>query len=161
MQPFAAPLLFAREPASAEGRIVMQATHLLFDPLAGFNDMVMAAARCWRGARDRGAPVQQRLYALLSPRGFDMLAPVLDSLLTLYEATLGRKFVTGPAVPSSDECLLLNLLDGSISRQGFIPDAEGQATSLDCAIISTRIMASMAKAEEGERERSANRMVAR
>lgn len=104
------------------------------------NGMVTVAARCWRAARDTGAPVQQRLHALLSPHDCGMLAPVFDSLMTLCEAALGRKIAVGGAVLSDDENLLLGLLDGSKPRRACIDCADGPARALDCAICSTRIM---------------------
>ncbi|EQB02876.1 hypothetical protein [Sphingobium baderi] len=43
--------------------------------------MLIAAARCWREARDNRQPVQPGLFSLLSREGHDMLAPVFDSFL--------------------------------------------------------------------------------
>lgn len=114
-------------------------------PSAGLRDLVTAAARCWRKARDLGAPVQQRLYAMLAPSNCDMLAPVLDSLMTLYEAALGRKIAVGGATPSEDELRLLGMLDGTTPRRTCIDCAEGPASALDCAICSTRIMLALRK----------------
>ncbi len=117
------------------------------EPLSGPGEWVMAAARCWRAARDCGAPVQQRLHALLSGRNRDMLAPVFDSLLTFYEAALGRKIATGREAPSPDECLLLGLLNEAkpwLARTGC---AEGLAAALDCAIRSARIMIALSERE--------------
>ncbi|QIG78560.1 hypothetical protein [Stakelama tenebrarum] len=102
--------------------------------------LVTAAARCWRRARDGGAPVQQSLYAMLAPNDCGLLAPVFDSLMTLCEAALGRKIAVGSIFLSQDELLLLGLLDGSRQRHACIACAEGAASALDCAICSTRIM---------------------
>lgn len=104
-------------------------------------DVVTAAARCWRSSRDKGVPVQQCLHELLSPRGCDMLAPVLDSLMALFEAALARRIAVGEGAELSvDEQLLLDLLDGSRPRHACLVCSEGAAHSLDCAICSTRIM---------------------
>ena len=102
--------------------------------------LVTAAARCWRGARDGGEPIQQALHAMLTPHDRGMLAPVFDSLLTLCEAALGRRITVGGVTLSDDEHLLLGLLDGSMPRRACIDCAEGAASALDCAICSTRIM---------------------
>lgn len=102
--------------------------------------LVTAATRCWRAARDAGRPLQQALHTMLAPSDHGMLAPVFDSLLTLCEAALGRRFSVGGTELSDDEHLLLGLLDGSMGRRACI-DCEGETASmLDCAICSTRIM---------------------
>jgi hypothetical protein len=73
--------------------------------------IVARAVRCWRAARDAHEPVQQRLHALLAPLGFDMLAPVIDSVMTLGETCLGRPLCRGcPFGPDGDEALLCRLL---------------------------------------------------
>lgn len=101
-------------------------------------DLLVAAARCWRDARDQGQPVQPCLFGLLSRHDCGMLAPVLDSLMTLCEAALGRGLRTGaPEKLSEDEHLLLGLFDGSRQWHGR---AGGAATTFDCALCSTRIM---------------------
>lgn len=104
------------------------------------DELVMAAARCWRAARDNRAPVQQRLYMMLMPHDCGMLAPVFASLMTLVEAALGRPIAVGGAMLSDDEHLLLGLLDGSKLRPICIDCTDGAASALDCAICSTRIM---------------------
>jgi hypothetical protein len=53
--------------------------------------VVLAAARCWRAARDAGRTVQPCLFATLRAHGAEMLAPVFDSLMSLYESALGRR----------------------------------------------------------------------
>lgn len=104
-------------------------------------ELVTAAARCWRTARDTGGRAQQRLHALLAPLDCEMLAPAFDSLMTLYERALGRRVVVGEArALSEDESLLLGLLDGSVSHDHRISCAEGPARALKCAICSIRMM---------------------
>lgn len=111
------------------------------EPLPGADELVTAAARCWRAAHDRGEPVQPRLHALLSRHDCGLLAPVFDSLMTLYEAALGRPVaVGGTAGLSEDEHLLLGLMDGSRPRRACLDCPQGAASALDCAICSTRIM---------------------
>lgn len=114
------------------------------DTLAIPADIVTAAVRCWRKARDERAPVQQRLYALLSRYDRDMLAPVFASLMTLCEAALGRRFLVGGATRSDDEHLVLGLIDGSIARRTCVDCAPGMGSALDCAICSVRIMLALA-----------------
>lgn len=77
---------------------------------------------------------------MLAPLDCGMLAPVFDSLMTLWEAALGRKITVGGVTLSEDELLLLGLLDGSRPRRACIDCAEGAASALDCAICSTRMM---------------------
>ena len=73
--------------------------------------VIARAARCWRRTRDEHGPVQQRLHALLAPLGYDMLAPVIDSVMTLGEACLGRPLCRGcPFGPDGDEALLCRLI---------------------------------------------------
>lgn len=88
--------------------------------------LIPAAARAWRRARDERSPVQQALYAALHPLRCGMLAPVLDSLLTLYETDAGRRLRVG------DEHDLLRLL----ARE----DDPAPGAALDTALRSTRIM---------------------
>lgn len=109
----------------------------------GPGGLVTAAARCWRDARDGGGPVQQALHAMLEAHDYGILAPVFDSFMTLFEAGLGRRIAVGGATLSTDEHLLLGLLDGSVPRSAFIDCAQGAASALDCAICSTRIMMSL------------------
>lgn len=73
--------------------------------------VIVNAARCWRTARDAGQPAQQRLHALLAPMGYDMLALVFDSIMTLGECCLGRALCRGcPFGPDGDEALLCRLM---------------------------------------------------
>ncbi len=112
-------------------------------------DILVDVARCWRQARDSGSPVQPSLFDLLARSG-DMLPPVFDSLLTLYEAALGRPVATGEAAMlSEDEACLLGLVEGSCPVQACIDCAEGAASALQCAICSTRIMIDLAAEARG------------
>ncbi|KTT68930.1 hypothetical protein, partial [Sphingomonas endophytica] len=80
-------------------------------------------------------------HRLLAPRGAGMLAPVFDSLMTLCEAALGRRFSVGTAGRlSADERLLLDLLGGSRRCRACIVCPEERAAMLDCSLCSTRIM---------------------
>lgn len=126
---------------------MMHAAVVRTEALPDTGTLVTAAVRCWRAARDRGEPVQQRLHAMLSRRECGMLAPVFDSLMTLCEAALGWPIRAGDAMAASgDERLLLGLLDGSMPRRACIECSEGVASALDCAICSTRIMIALATA---------------
>lgn len=115
-------------------------------PAAPIEEWLPVLARGWRAARDQHGCTQQRLHRLLAPRGWEMLAPVFDSLMTLCEAALGRPFAIGrAALLSPDERLLLGLLDGSRPRRACIDCAEGAAKALDCSICSTRIMLALTR----------------
>ena len=99
--------------------------------------MLIAAVRCWRTARDTGTSVQPPLFALLTHHGHDMLAPVIDSVMTLAESIAGRRISTGEGpVLSDDEHRLIGLLEGA----RLSPHKHGLAASLDCAVQSLRIM---------------------
>lgn len=106
--------------------------------------VVVESLRRWRTARDDGRPAQPGLYQLLSRRGHEMLAPVLDSLFHLCEAALGRRLIVGATASfSCDECLVVGLLDGSRSCRKCIACPESAAATLDCAICSTRLLMAM------------------
>jgi hypothetical protein len=110
-----------------------------------YHATLITAIRCWHKARDIGLAVQPCLYRSLAPEGYEMLAPVFDSLMTLYENALGRRVAIGEmAGLSSDENLLLAIFDGSRSRRACIDCPSGAGASLDCAICATRIMMGMA-----------------
>jgi len=121
-------------------------------PIADLSDsettLVPAALRCWRAARDAGAPVQQRLHKLLAPVRGAMLAPAFDSLLMLYELALGRRLVAGQsAALSADERMLLGLLDGAGVHGERFADTGAVAAMLDSAVRSTRVL--LARARRG------------
>lgn len=99
--------------------------------------MLIAAVRCWRDARDIGTLVQPRLFALLTQYGHGMLAPVIDSVMTLAESIAGRRIRTGEgSTLSDDEHRLIGLVEGAdvLHHKGSL------ATSFDCALKSLRIM---------------------
>lgn len=103
--------------------------------------LIAGVARSWRSARDRGQPAQARLYALLSPHHWEMLTPVFDGLMTLWESALARPVATGSGgILSSDETMLLGLLDGSVPPRECIACTSGTARALDAAIGTTRVM---------------------
>ncbi|MEA3004577.1 MAG: hypothetical protein QOH81_3365 [Sphingomonadales bacterium] len=77
-------------------------------------EIVIAAARAWRGARDAGSPIQPALYRSLKPHRCGVLAPVLDSLFGLYERATGKPIGAGApgcAALTADEEDLLGLFD--------------------------------------------------
>lgn len=112
---------------------------------AADGSLLIAAARTWRDARDRGAAVLPSLYAALAARGYGVLTPVLDSLLRLCEAALGRPIRTGAeAAVSDDEEMLLGLFaapDGA-ARIGC---PEMLVRPLATAFRSARIMIDLAR----------------
>lgn len=118
--------------------------HTSSPPSRGIAQLLPTLARGWRRARDRHACTQQRLHRLLAPHGAGMLAPVFDSLMTLFEAALGRGFAVGTAATlSADERMLIDLLDGSRPQRACIDCPEGAARALHCSLCSTRIMLAM------------------
>ncbi|MCG2841610.1 hypothetical protein L6Q21_11525 [Sandaracinobacter sp. RS1-74] len=113
----------------------------------GRDALLTAAARCWSAARGIGAAPQPRLHHLLAPSDCGVLAPVLDSLMRLLEAALGRPFAAGGrSGMSGDERLLIALMNGSAKGRSCGNCPEGVARALDCAICSTRIMLGLALA---------------
>ncbi len=113
------------------------------------NSLIVDAARCWRQARDSGNPVQPALYRALMGYGCGILAPVIDSVLALYEACSGRRFRT--AAPdyvgfSGDERRLLGLLRSG-EREPAVFDASASpdlARVMRIALRSARIMLRLA-----------------
>lgn len=114
------------------------------------NSMILDAARAWRDARDSRQPTQPALHRVLVTHRCGILAPVIDSVLTLYEACSGRRFHVGDPVHvglSADEHRLLNLLCGSGRCDTAVLDASaspGLAPALRIALRSTRIMLRLA-----------------
>lgn len=107
--------------------------------------LVPLLARCWRHARDRRAAVQVALHRVLAPRGWGILAPVFDGLMTMAEAALGRPIAVGAGADlSDDERLLLDLLAGTPPRCACLDCADGARRALDCSLCSTRIMLALA-----------------
>lgn len=103
---------------------------------------VIDSARNWRIARDVGDAVQPSLYKRLERLGAGLLAPVLDSVMTLFEAGFRRRFRAGnlsDAGFTRDECHLLALLEGGEigSIEWFDPDL---ASTMRIALRSARIM---------------------
>jgi len=113
-----------------------------FSPAAVWT--IIDSARNWRIARDAGDPVQPSLYRRLERFGAGLLAPVLDSVMALFEAGFRRRFRAGSPMDSGfsrDECDLLALLEGAdasaIGR--FDPSL---ASTMRIALNSARIMLS-------------------
>lgn len=103
--------------------------------------IIVDAARRWREARDTGLAVQPHLFATLADEGCGILAPVLDSLLHLFEVVLRRPLQTGSGEDlSNDEALLLDLLAGAKQRKDCLGSGRDMARAFDAALISARIM---------------------
>jgi hypothetical protein len=102
---------------------------------------IIDAVRSWRLARDSGEPVQPALLARLGAPGGGFLAPVIDGLLTLFEAAFRRRFVAGEALDcglTGDERRLLELLHHDEPTILVLrPDL---ASAMGIALRSTRIM---------------------
>lgn len=103
--------------------------------------IILIAARRWREARDTGLAIQPHLFAILSEEGGGVLAPVIDSLMHLYEIVLRRPVRVGrDRTMSQDEDLLLDLLTGAKQSRDAFMDAGGMGQAFDTALVSTRIM---------------------
>ena len=127
--------------------------HVVFpEPTAVRAELVIAATRCWRSARDAGRASTPPLHALLADECCPMLAAAFDSLLGLYEQALGRGLAIGwTGGLSEDEQLLANLLRGAGALPRCLAIAESSAHSFDCALCSTRILLALADEEEGSK----------
>ncbi len=103
--------------------------------------LILVSVRRWREARDTGVPVQPHLFAQLSRDGDGILAPVLDSLMHLYESVLRRPLRVGrDDATSQDEELLLDLLIGDKTCPDSFTDIGGLSQAFEAALASTRIM---------------------
>jgi hypothetical protein len=103
--------------------------------------MILVSARRWREARDMGLPVQPHLFTELAPEGGGVLAPVIDSLMNLYEIVLRRPVLVGREGRTSlDEELLLDLLTGTKQSRDLFSNNGGMGRVFDAALASTRIM---------------------
>lgn len=104
---------------------------------------IIEGARSWRIARDTGDPVQVSLYQRLEALGAGLLAPVLDSVMMLFEARFERRFQAGgpsDVVFTLDERHLLDMLeddDAVPPADQFHPDL---AKMMRIALRSMRIM---------------------
>ncbi len=103
---------------------------------------VIDGARSWRIARDAGEPIQPSLYKRLERWGAGLLAPVLDSVMTLFEAGFRRRFRAGRPSDTDftyDEHRLLALLDGQqvVANDPFDPSL---LSTMRIALHSARIM---------------------
>ncbi|MDB5703348.1 MAG: hypothetical protein JWN66_464 [Sphingomonas bacterium] len=104
---------------------------------------IIDAARSWRIARDSGLSIQPALYARLEARGYGPLAPVLDGLLTLFEAGFRRHFRAGDPSDSAitgDERQLLALLEDEESAPQVDYFRADLAGAMRIAVRSSRIM---------------------
>lgn len=111
-----------------------------FSPAAIWS--VVDGARCWRLARDAGDPAQPTLYKRLERWGAGLLAPVIDSVMSLFESGFGRRFRAGSLSEprfTHDEHYLLALLEdgGATPIDRFDPT---MVSTMRIALRSARIM---------------------
>jgi len=111
-----------------------------FSPAAVWT--IIDSARNWRIARDAGDPVQPSLYRRLEWLGAGLLAPIVDSVMTLFETGFRRRFRAGNLSDigfSRDEYHLLALLEGTDAAaiERFDPNL---ASTMRVALRSARIM---------------------
>ncbi|QUT07564.1 hypothetical protein KFK14_09280 [Sphingobium phenoxybenzoativorans] len=103
--------------------------------------LILSSARRWREARDTGLAVQPHLFSELAFEGFDIMAPVLDSLMHLYEVVLRRPMRVGRGGGASqDEDLLLDLLTGTKQSRDSFGNTGAMGRTFETALLSTRIM---------------------
>lgn len=103
--------------------------------------LILVSARRRREARDTGLAVQPHMFAELAREGGDILAPVLDSLMHLYETVLRRPMRVGRGgTASQDEDLLLDLLTGDKQSRDIFKDGGAMGRVFETALASTRIM---------------------
>lgn len=103
--------------------------------------IIVEAIRRWRVARDGEIAVQPYLFAALADRGCGILAPVFDSLLSLFEAALRRPLRTGEGEAlSHDETALIDLLSGVGCDNSEIGTDSGIGIVFGGAVDSARIM---------------------
>lgn len=126
----------------------------MFDPITGSPErrLILRAVRSCRDARDAGLPILPAVYAALETDRCGILAPVITSLLTLFESGTGRRLrADAPeAVLQDDEDRLLAMLqapdagapDDAADAAPIVSPA--QASTLRSALRSTRIMVAMA-----------------
>lgn len=111
---------------------------------------ILGAVRAWRKARDNQLPVQRTIHQSFTDPRCGVLAPVFDSLLSLYETCSGRRFQIGSdsfVAISGDEHRLLNLLKGSSGCEAPVLDASARPSlvpTLRIALRSARIMLRLA-----------------
>jgi len=104
---------------------------------------VIDAARYWRIAHDLGQPVQPALFTRLGIPGSGFLAPVLDGLLMLFEASFRRRFQAGDPSDTEltgDEKELLELLNRADATTPMEHLRSDLAPAMRVALRSTRIM---------------------
>jgi hypothetical protein len=112
-------------------------------PAPSMTAAILEAVRSWRIARDTGNSIQPALYAPLETRGYGLLAPVLDGLLTLFEAASRRRFDAGAPSDSTitgDEHRLLDLLEGDDVTPPADQLRPDLVAALRVAVRSCRIM---------------------
>lgn len=103
---------------------------------------IIDSARNWRIARDAGDPVQPSLYRRLERFGAGLLAPVFDSVMTLFEAGFRRRFHAGNLLDigfSRDEHRLVALLEGADTTAFELFDPS-LASAMRVALHSARMM---------------------
>lgn len=113
--------------------------------------VLIDAVRSRREARDMGRSTQPCLSRALDRHGCTILAPVVDSLIHIFESALGRPMHVGSAAHvSRDEDILFNLVNGSLQADVALDCGPETASILHCALQSIRIMMALSEVA-GER----------
>ncbi|SDC11930.1 hypothetical protein SAMN05444678_101397 [Sphingomonas sp. YR710] len=111
--------------------------------------LIIAAARRWRAARDLGEAVQPALFTTLERAGCGVLAPVLDSLIRMFEVSSGQGFQVARSSNgglSRDERTLLAMLEVDYGERMMVRSAGDRrlGAAMTVAIRSARIMIRLA-----------------
>lgn len=109
------------------------------------SSIILDAARSWRRARDHRTPVQPAMARALLVHDCVILAPVMDSLLRLFEACAKRRFQIGLAGHvriSSDERRLLAALHDSnpVRAMKLAPERPQMIAPMGHALRSVQII---------------------
>lgn len=122
--------------------------HASFSPASSSRNLVLRAARCRRAALDQGTPVMPALFAALDVQRCGILAPVLDSLIGLFEQHLGRRFHSNtndtPGL-SGDEQRLLELLRAAEIGRASVDVSSSLAVAMRSSVIMIRLALSQAR----------------
>lgn len=100
---------------------------------------LLAGAPVWRRARDGDDLVLPSLCAALAPLQLTLLAPAVDSIMTLGEACFRRRLCDG-ARAKDDTDLLCRLAATPTRTHEAVDGADGPVEALICALESIRIL---------------------
>jgi hypothetical protein len=109
--------------------------------------LLVPLVRAWHAARDGGRATMPALARLLEGEERPILAPVIDGLVCMFEAALGRPIGIGRDGQSSDDERLLVALLQTPALQP--PGTDSIRGLLDGALRSARVMLTMTAMRAG------------